>query len=194
MLARFSLTLALGAASALALTINAPTTPTSGGTTSITWSSTSTDPVFSIELNHPSFNSAFAIANNVNPADNNATVVIPPVPAEDNYTLTFVNVTNIDDVFATSPSFSIAAATSASASVTGSASGVGASASGSAIGSATGSASASKASATAPSSSGSGSASSSAPSSSSTTNGAPSSSFGVPASALAAFAAAALLF
>ncbi|KAJ7822744.1 hypothetical protein B0H14DRAFT_2827813, partial [Mycena olivaceomarginata] len=59
-----------------------PTNPTSGGTTSITWSSTSDDPsrsssanvqnsVFSIELNHPSFNSALAVANNVNPADNN---------------------------------------------------------------------------------------------------------------------------
>ncbi|KAJ7681080.1 hypothetical protein DFH06DRAFT_1315810 [Mycena polygramma] len=191
MLAQVSLTLALGAASALALTVNSPTNPTSGGTTSITWSSTSTDPVFSIELNHPSFNSAFAIANNVNPADNNATIVIPPVPAEDNYTLTFVNVTNINDVFATSPSFSIGAATSASASATGSASGVGASGSGSVIGSATGSASGSKASATSPSSSG--SASSSAPSSSSTTNGAASPSFGIPASALAMFAAAALI-
>ncbi|KAJ7681084.1 hypothetical protein DFH06DRAFT_1465097 [Mycena polygramma] len=146
------LTLALGAASALALGIDTPTNPTSGGTMTITWSRTSSDPVFSIELNHPSFNAAFAIANNVDPADTNVTVAIPPVPAEDNYTLTFVNVTDINDVFATSGSFSIGAATSASPSATDSASGVGSSGSGSVSRSATATTSGSKASITSPSS------------------------------------------
>ncbi|KAJ7914715.1 hypothetical protein B0H13DRAFT_1872715 [Mycena leptocephala] len=169
MFTKICLALAL-ASSAIALSINTPTNPTSGGTTSITWSSTSSDPsslihlirsVFSIELNHPSFNNALAIANNVDPANNNVTLTIPPVPAEDNYTLEFVNITNIDDVFATSGSFSIGAAVSASASATGSAgSGSGAS------GSATGSGSASQASATAPPSSGSVSGSASASASS----------------------------
>ncbi|KAJ7681065.1 hypothetical protein DFH06DRAFT_1465087 [Mycena polygramma] len=143
------LTLLVGAASALALSIDVPSNATVGGSTSITWSSSSSDPVFSIELNNPSLNSALAIANNVNPADNNATVVIPTVPATDGYTLTFVNITDISDVFATSPSFSIAAATSASSSATGSASGSGVSLSESA--SATGSTS--KVSVTSPSSS-----------------------------------------
>ncbi|KAJ7838120.1 hypothetical protein B0H14DRAFT_2790094 [Mycena olivaceomarginata] len=103
MFTQLCLSLALAVASTRALTINTPTNPTSGGTTSITWSSTSDDPcvlpsspllsarsssanvqnsVFSIELNHPSFNSALAVANNVNPADNNHTVNLPPVPAE----------------------------------------------------------------------------------------------------------------
>ncbi|KAJ7835712.1 hypothetical protein B0H14DRAFT_3870978 [Mycena olivaceomarginata] len=103
-----------------------PTNPTSGGTTSITWSSTPQmirassslrlssarsssanvqNSVFSIELNHPSFNSALAVANNVNPADNNCTVNLPPVSAEDNYTLTFGNITDINNVFATTPPF-----------------------------------------------------------------------------------------
>ncbi|KAJ6476475.1 hypothetical protein C8R47DRAFT_1220318 [Mycena vitilis] len=137
MLAVLSLALLLGAASALALSIDAPTNVTVGVSTSITWSSTSSDPVFSIELNNPSLNSALAIANNVNPADNNATIVIPPVPATDGYTLTFVNIADISDVFATSSSFSIAAATSASSSATGSTSGSGTTLSGN--GSATGS-------------------------------------------------------
>ncbi|KAJ7346398.1 hypothetical protein DFH08DRAFT_810231 [Mycena albidolilacea] len=66
--------------------------------------------VFSIELNHPSFNSALAVANNVNPADNNCTINLPPVSAEDNYTLTFGNITDINDVFATTGSFSIGVA------------------------------------------------------------------------------------
>ncbi|KAJ7925419.1 hypothetical protein B0H13DRAFT_2314634 [Mycena leptocephala] len=171
MFTKICLTLVL-ASPAIALSINTPTNPTSGGTTSITWSSTSSDSVFSIELNHPSFNNALAIANNVNPADNNVTLTIPPVPAEDNYTLAFVNVTNIDDVFATSGSFSIGAEISASASATGSAA-----AGSSASGSATRSGSASQSSATAPPSSGSvsgsgiASASASSPSGSAPPNG-----------------------
>ncbi|KAJ7793790.1 hypothetical protein B0H14DRAFT_3889118 [Mycena olivaceomarginata] len=172
MLTQLCLSLALAAASTRALTINTPTNPTSGGTTSITWSSTSDDPcvllsspllsarsssanvqnsVFSIELNHPSFNSALAIANNVNPADNNRTVGLPPVPAEDNYTLTFVNITDINDVFATSGSFSIGAAVSSSSGRS----------TASASGSVTQSGSASQASATSPTVSGSGSPSAS---------------------------------
>ncbi|KAJ7349703.1 hypothetical protein DFH08DRAFT_124346 [Mycena albidolilacea] len=151
MFTQLCLSLALAAASTRALTINTPTNPTSGGTTSITWSSTSDDPVFSIELNHPSFNSALAIANNVNPADNNRTVGLPPVPAEDNYTLTFVNITNINDVFATSGSFSIGAAVSSSSGRS----------TASASGSVTQSGSASQASATSPAVSGSGSPSAS---------------------------------
>ncbi|KAJ7486318.1 hypothetical protein B0H11DRAFT_2230774 [Mycena galericulata] len=184
----FALALTLSASSALALTINTPGSVTSTETTSITWSSTSSDPVFSIELNHPSFesselrvcvcapqNSQFAIANNVNPANDNITVTIPPVPAQDGYTLTFVNVTNINDVFATSNDFAIAAAPSsasspASSTATG-ASGVGASTTGA---SGTGTASGAKSSATAPpSSAGSASASGSAPSTSPSTSGAP---------------------
>ncbi|KAJ7733195.1 hypothetical protein B0H14DRAFT_3614965 [Mycena olivaceomarginata] len=120
--------LALAAASTRALTINTPTNPDLGLRRLNVQNS-----VFSIELNHPSFNSALAIANNVNPADNNRTVGLPQSPQSafpavsllslrpphpftplDNYTLTFVNITDINDVFATSGSFSIGAAVSSS--------------------------------------------------------------------------------
>ncbi|KAJ7848186.1 hypothetical protein B0H14DRAFT_3453340 [Mycena olivaceomarginata] len=63
-----------------------------------------------VHLQHLSSHSA----NNINPADNNRTVNLPPVSTEDNYTLTFGNITNINNVFATSGSFSIGAAVSSS--------------------------------------------------------------------------------
>ncbi|KAJ6538666.1 hypothetical protein DFH09DRAFT_1176685, partial [Mycena vulgaris] len=85
-------TLALGVSAALSLSVNAPSSITSGGQTTITWSSTSSDPTFSIELIHPpSCNNAFAIANNVDPTANILTLAIPSVPTEDGYTLQFVN-------------------------------------------------------------------------------------------------------
>ncbi|KAJ6540834.1 hypothetical protein DFH09DRAFT_1175419 [Mycena vulgaris] len=104
----------LGATSVLSLTINAPSSPQAGTSTTITWTSTSTDPTFTIELFHPSFNQALAIANNVDPSLNQLTVTIPIVPAGDQYTLEAVNITNINQAFATSSDFSIAAAASPS--------------------------------------------------------------------------------
>ncbi|KAJ6576911.1 hypothetical protein DFH09DRAFT_1148761 [Mycena vulgaris] len=183
MFTKVCLTLALGVSAALSLSVNAPSSVTSGGQTTITWSSTSSDPTFSIELVHPSFNNAFAIANSVDPTINTLTLTIPAVPAEDGYTLQFVNVSDINQVYATSGSFAIGAETSSTASssesATGGAGGTGsangtASATGGASGSGTGSV---KPTSTAPSSasgsSGSTSASGSAPSSSGT--GAPNS-------------------
>ncbi|KAJ7149508.1 hypothetical protein C8R43DRAFT_1007269 [Mycena crocata] len=166
------LTLALGVSSAFALTVNAPNSPTSGGQTSITWTSTDSDPIFSIELNHPSFNTAFAIANNVDPKANNLTLTIPPVPAEDGYTLTFVNVTDINNVYATSGSFSIGAATSSSSSASASGSATGGAG---ASGGASGASGSGGASATGSGASGSGRPSSTAPSGSAS-SGAPSAS------------------
>ncbi|KAF7312804.1 hypothetical protein MKEN_00963800 [Mycena kentingensis (nom. inval.)] len=87
----------------------------SAGTATITWSSTDSDPVFSIELHHDSFNQDFAIANNVNPAAKSITIDLPQVPAGDGYTLNFVNITDITKVYASSGEFSIAAAASGSA-------------------------------------------------------------------------------
>ncbi|KAJ7758208.1 hypothetical protein DFH07DRAFT_819019 [Mycena maculata] len=166
-------TLAL-VSSALALTINAPPSDvTVGVPTSITWSSTSSDPVFSVELIHPSFNQALALANNVNPANNNVSITIPPVPAGDGYTIEFVNVTNINDVFATSSDFSITVPASLSSSA--SAAGVSESATASAAGSVTGSAP--QSTATSPSSASASGATSGSPSgTSSSSAGAPSSS------------------
>ncbi|KAJ7307957.1 hypothetical protein DFH08DRAFT_491667 [Mycena albidolilacea] len=76
------------------------------------------DRTFSIELTHPSFNQAIAIANNVDPTLDQVTVELPIVPGEDQYTLEFVNITNINQIFATSAQFSIAAAASPSLSAT----------------------------------------------------------------------------
>ncbi|KAJ7761636.1 hypothetical protein B0H14DRAFT_3510917 [Mycena olivaceomarginata] len=118
----------LGTTSALStLTVNPPSAPQSGAMTTITWtSSDATDPTFSIELTHPSFNQAIAIANNVDPTLDQITVELPIVPAsklsipstQDQYTLEFVNITNINQIFATSAQFSIAAAASPSLSAT----------------------------------------------------------------------------
>ncbi|KAJ7076623.1 hypothetical protein B0H15DRAFT_1004608 [Mycena belliarum] len=104
------LTLALGASVARALSVEAPSGVTSGGNMTIKWSSTSSDPIFTIELMHTSFNEAFAIANNVAPGLGSLSLMLPQVPAEGEYTLQLVNVTNINQVYATSGAFSIGAA------------------------------------------------------------------------------------
>jgi len=81
---------------------------TAGGPTVIKWTSAPTDPVFSIELLHPDFNSALAIANNVNPQAGKVEVTLPDVPPSGGYTLQFVNITNIDQSYGESSEFSIA--------------------------------------------------------------------------------------
>ncbi|KAJ7719988.1 hypothetical protein DFH07DRAFT_309549 [Mycena maculata] len=104
---------------AFAVDIQVPETPASGGMTTITWT---TDPSFtqpfSIELVHPDFNNAFAIANNVKASLGTLNVSLPTVAPGDGYTLEFVNITNINQKYGTSPSFSIAAAPSTTASST----------------------------------------------------------------------------
>ncbi|KAJ6538696.1 hypothetical protein DFH09DRAFT_1323652 [Mycena vulgaris] len=122
MFTNICLTLALGVSAAQSLSVNAPSSVTSGGQTTMTWSSTSSDATFSIELIHPSFNNAFAIANSVDPTTNTLTLTIPPVPAEDGYSLQFVNVSDINQVYATSWSFAIGAEASASSTSTSTAS------------------------------------------------------------------------
>ncbi|KAJ7436483.1 hypothetical protein B0H11DRAFT_656252 [Mycena galericulata] len=99
---------AFGATSVLSLTLNAPTSAQSGATTTITWTSNSTDSTFSIELFHPTFNAAIAIANNVDPSLNQIMVELPSVPPGDGYTIEAVNIANINQVFSTSTDFSIA--------------------------------------------------------------------------------------
>ncbi|KAF9062732.1 hypothetical protein BDP27DRAFT_1336250 [Rhodocollybia butyracea] len=104
---------------ALGLTLNAPpANVTSGLVTVISWSATSTDSSFTLELFHPSFNNALALANNVDPSLGNITVEMPIVPADSGYTLEAVNIGNISDIFSTSPSFSIAQTPSTSVTAT----------------------------------------------------------------------------
>jgi len=66
-----------------ALTINPLTGATTGGTVTITWSATNTDPpYFSIELVNPAFHNTFAIANNVQTSLGELTIQLPQVPIE----------------------------------------------------------------------------------------------------------------
>ncbi|KAJ6493165.1 hypothetical protein C8R45DRAFT_1095679 [Mycena sanguinolenta] len=91
---------------------------TSGGSVVITWSLDGTLPTFTIELANEKFHNSLAIANNVDPSEGNISVVIPPVPVGSGYTLQFVNITNIDQQYATSDQFSIAPTLSESSTAT----------------------------------------------------------------------------
>ncbi|KAJ7915802.1 hypothetical protein B0H13DRAFT_389199 [Mycena leptocephala] len=95
-------------ASLAAAVIQVPETTSSGGPVTITWTQDPTLPVFSMELFHKDFNNAIAIANNVNPATGSLVVNLPVVPSDSGYTLQFVNITDINQVYDTSPEFSIA--------------------------------------------------------------------------------------
>ncbi|KAJ3786641.1 hypothetical protein GGU10DRAFT_166351 [Lentinula aff. detonsa] len=102
------------------LTLDTPTNVTSGLVSDVTWTATDDDPTFSLELNHPSFGNSLALANNVNPTSGSPlSIEWPIVPADSGYTLSAVNITDINTVFSTSGSFSIAQAptTGVSASV-----------------------------------------------------------------------------
>ncbi|KIM64200.1 hypothetical protein SCLCIDRAFT_1213637 [Scleroderma citrinum Foug A] len=102
-----------------ALTINPLTEATTGGTVTITWSATSSDPAyFSIELVNPSFHNTFAIANNVETSLGQLTIQLPQVPVDSNYQLEAINPSNVNDVYSTSATFSIGAQTTATSSPT----------------------------------------------------------------------------
>ncbi|KAF5345101.1 hypothetical protein D9757_012088 [Collybiopsis confluens] len=96
---------------ALALTMNAPANVTSGLVSDVTWTATDDDPTFSLELNHPSFGNSLALANNVNPQSGSPlSIQWPIVPADAQYTLSAVNISNINQVYSMSGSFAIAQA------------------------------------------------------------------------------------
>lgn len=100
---------------ASALTLQAPTDATSGGQITIKWASDAGDPdTWSFELFNTVFHDSFAIANNVDPAPQQLTLMLPVVPARDGYTLEAVNIGNISDIYATSPSFTVGPASSSS--------------------------------------------------------------------------------
>ena len=128
---------------ASALTISSITGATSGGPLTINWTldGNGNDPyvnrtltpfsflqcfsstTFSFELIHTTFNNAFAIANNVDPASLSLTVVLPVIPASaspnsDDYTIQAVEIGNVNNVFSTSPPFSVGATITSSVSGT----------------------------------------------------------------------------
>ncbi|KAK0435018.1 Ser-Thr-rich glycosyl-phosphatidyl-inositol-anchored membrane family-domain-containing protein [Armillaria borealis] len=120
------------------LTISNPTeTVTSTGPITISWQTSSGDPsVFSIELINQSFNSQYAIANNVDSSLGSLSLTFPrSLPSADGYTIELVNISNINNIYAQTGTFSVSepVSSSASGSSTGSASASGSvSASGSA--------------------------------------------------------------
>ncbi|KAJ3852141.1 hypothetical protein EV368DRAFT_65149 [Lentinula lateritia] len=103
----------------LGLTLDTPTNVTSGLVSNVTWTATDDDPTFSLELNHPSFSSSLALANNVDPTSGSPlSIEWPIVPADSDYTLSAVNISNINTVFSSSASFSIAQAPTTGVSAT----------------------------------------------------------------------------
>ncbi|KAJ7286836.1 hypothetical protein C8J57DRAFT_1282130 [Mycena rebaudengoi] len=86
--------------------------PVSGGPMTITWSSEPSDGPFTLSLfsTNPSYNGGFAIANNLNPADNKAVISLPDVIPGGGYTICFVDLHDTGKVYASSGSFIIGAA------------------------------------------------------------------------------------
>ncbi|PSS29669.1 hypothetical protein PHLCEN_2v2817 [Hermanssonia centrifuga] len=111
--------LAVLAPLASALTFTTPTNWASGGFETVSWTTSAGDPsTFTVELSNPVvFNAALGILNNVNPALQSQNFTLSIVPAVAGYTLQAVNVTDINQVFATSGSFSIAPTVSSTSSL-----------------------------------------------------------------------------
>jgi len=106
--------LALCAAAPLisALTLHIPDAPTSQGEITIYWDSAPGDPAtFTLELIHPDFRDKFAIANNLDPSQGSITLTLPVLTAQGGYTLEAVNIGDLNDVYATTGSFSIGQST-----------------------------------------------------------------------------------
>ncbi|KAK0200596.1 hypothetical protein DFS33DRAFT_169548 [Desarmillaria ectypa] len=125
-----------------ALTVNNPSTAvSSAGELTITWTTSAGDPdTFSVELINQGFNRQFAIANNVDADLQSITLSLPQVPTGDGFTIQLVNISNINDVYAETGDFSIAAVSSSSTSASSTASNSASSISGSVSGTITGSA------------------------------------------------------
>jgi len=104
-----------------AITVQPLSGATSQGQIIVKWDNVKvgTDPaVFTIELVNPAFNDQFAIANTVDSSLGELPITLPVVPARDGYTIALVEVGNINNVYASSSSFSIAAVISDSTSAT----------------------------------------------------------------------------
>ncbi|KZO94075.1 hypothetical protein CALVIDRAFT_233016 [Calocera viscosa TUFC12733] len=100
-----------------ALTISSPTAAQgwAGNTTvQITWTSIAGDPTtFSIELSRPNQNlgpygGSLAVGNNVPTANDQFTFELPQVPPGGGYLIQFVNISNINTVYAQSDIFTVA--------------------------------------------------------------------------------------
>ncbi|KZS87369.1 hypothetical protein SISNIDRAFT_389013, partial [Sistotremastrum niveocremeum HHB9708] len=99
---------ALLATSVRALTITTPTNWAGNQTNTVKWTSVAGDPsTFSIELIRSTFHEMFSLANNVDLSDGSLDIPLPQLTAGPGFTLEFVNVSNVTQVFATSGTFTI---------------------------------------------------------------------------------------
>ncbi|KIY48089.1 hypothetical protein FISHEDRAFT_74007 [Fistulina hepatica ATCC 64428] len=103
---------------ASALTLNVPSTVTSGGTVTITWTTTSGDPsTFSLYLINQSFNDNFGIANNVETSLGTITIALPAVDPGDGFSLEAVDISDVNTVYSSTSDFAIGASTYSASSV-----------------------------------------------------------------------------
>jgi len=100
-----------------AVQFEVPKNPATESTITIKWTTEASDPgTWSLELINDVFNRAYAIGNNLDPSLGSITITLPAVPPGDGYTLEAVNIGNINEVYGTSPTFTIGPAISASVS------------------------------------------------------------------------------
>ncbi|KAJ6599746.1 hypothetical protein DFH09DRAFT_626107 [Mycena vulgaris] len=107
----YATVLAFSAAAKAISSLQVPTSPSSGGSITLTWSSDDSDTVpvtVALFSTNPSYNGPFAIANNVNPKDNKATIPLPDVVPGPGYTVALISMSDTSKVFASSTTFSIA--------------------------------------------------------------------------------------
>jgi len=109
---RFTSLLVLVAPLASALTLDTPTNVNNGDRVTLTWTAAAGDPVFTLELQNPTFNNEFAIANNRDPADGSYVWQVPVVPAGTDYVINAVNIGNVSEVYASTGVFAIGALSS----------------------------------------------------------------------------------
>jgi len=101
------------------LTITTPANWNASGLVTLTWTGDATDPTFSVELLNGGLLTfgALALLNNVSPTAGSASFSLGSVPVGSGYTIEFVNITNINQAYATSSPFAIGATYVATTSV-----------------------------------------------------------------------------
>ncbi|KIY70368.1 hypothetical protein CYLTODRAFT_451804 [Cylindrobasidium torrendii FP15055 ss-10] len=117
MLALAALSFAASAA-ALGLKINTPEQVMSSANATISWTSEAGDPAFNIELYKTIFNDRFSIQNNINASSHEVTMTLPQIPAGDGYVYRFTNISDDNDVYATTENFTVIAFDASVASTT----------------------------------------------------------------------------
>ncbi|KAG7086215.1 hypothetical protein E1B28_002181 [Marasmius oreades] len=123
MISKFALVALTATASVNALSLITPTDVRSATPLEFAWNFDNSDPLFSLELFHPSFRNDFALANNLDPASGGTRLIIPTVePRDSQYVIRAVNVSNVNQEYARTGNFAVGdtLSTTGSASSTGS--------------------------------------------------------------------------